>query len=95
MTKGSPIGPHMLHMINLIEKLACLGFMIDHELSIDLVLQSLPHSYSQFVLNFNMNKLEATLPKLKNMLTIANPNLKKDMGHMMVVQKSGTRKKGK
>ena len=46
MTEGSPVGPHDLHMINLIEKLACLGFVMDHELSIDLVLQSLPYSYS-------------------------------------------------
>ena len=83
-----------MHMINLIEKLACLGFVIDHELSIDLVLQSLPHSYSQFMLNFNMNKLETTVPELANMLTSAEPNLKKDKGHVMVISKSRTHKKG-
>ena len=46
MTEGIPFGPHVLHMINLIKKLACLGFVMDHELSINLVLQSLPQSYS-------------------------------------------------
>ena len=46
MTKGSLVGPHVLNMINLIEKLARLDFIMDHELSIDLVLQSLPPSYS-------------------------------------------------
>ena len=41
-----------------------------------------------------MNKLETTLLELANMLTSANPNLKKDKGHVMVVLKSGTNKKG-
>ena len=94
MTEGSPIRSHVLHMINLIKKLVCLGFIMDHELSIDLVLQSLPQSYLQFVLNFNMNKLETTLPELANMLTCAEPNLKKDKGHVMVVSKFGSYKKG-
>ena len=42
-----------------------------------------------------MNKLETTLPELANMLTSLEPNLKKNKGHMMVVSKFGTRKKGK
>ena len=46
MTEDSSVGAHVLKMINLIEKLARLGFVMDHELSIDLVLQSLPPSYS-------------------------------------------------
>ena len=46
MTEGSPVGPHVLHMINPIKKLTHLGFVMDHELSIELVLQSLPQSYS-------------------------------------------------
>ena len=81
-------------MINLIEKLACLGFVMDNKLSIDLVLQFLPHSYLQFVLNFNMNKLETTLPELENILTSVEPNLKKDKGHVMVILKSDAYKKG-
>ena len=65
----------MQYMINLIEKLACLGFVMDHE----------SQSYSQFVLNFNMNKLETTLSKLANMLTSVEPNLKKDKENVMIV----------
>ena len=41
-----------------------------------------------------MNKLETTLPKLVNIFTSAEPNLKKDKGHVMVVSKSGACKKG-
>ena len=41
-----------------------------------------------------MNKLKSTLSELVNMLTSAEPNLKKDKGHVMVVSKSGAHKKG-
>ena len=80
MTEGSLVGPHVLKIINLIKKLAWLGFLMDHELSVDLVLQSLSSIFSQFVLNYNMNKLEASLPELLNMLQSAKPNLKKEKG---------------
>ena len=83
----------MLKMNNLIEKLARLGFLMDYELSVDLVLQSLPPNISQFMLNYNMNKLEASLPKLSNMLQSAEPNLKKEKGKVLVVESSGARKK--
>ena len=52
---------------------------MDHDLSIDLVLQSFFQSYSQFVLNLNVNKLEAAFLELTNMLINAKPNIKKDM----------------
>ncbi|XP_017970501.1 PREDICTED: uncharacterized protein LOC108660729 [Theobroma cacao] len=51
---------------------------MDHDLSIDLVLSSLPESYSQFVLNFNMNKIEVTLSGLLNMLTQAENTIAKE-----------------
>ena len=41
-------------MIGLIEKLEKLGFMLHHQLSVDLILQSLPPSFSNFVMNFNL-----------------------------------------
>ncbi|XP_073104801.1 uncharacterized protein [Elaeis guineensis] len=33
-----------------------------------LILQSLPDSYGQFIMNYYMNKIDATLPELLNML---------------------------
>ena len=38
MAEGIVVGPHVLKMIGLIEKLASLGFIIDHMLNIDLIL---------------------------------------------------------
>src|SRR5262249_54052809 len=78
MTEGSSASAHAVKMLGYIEKLGQLGFVMDHELSIDLVLQSLPESYSQFVLNFYMNKLDANLPELVNMLKTAEPSIHKD-----------------
>nr|XP_027124246.1 uncharacterized protein LOC113740935 [Coffea arabica] len=62
MAEGAPVAPHVLKIIGLIEKLAELGFKMDQELNVDLVLQSLPDSFSQFVMNYQMNNLQHTLP---------------------------------
>lgn len=60
MPEGSLARVHCLKMINVIEKFEKLGFAIDGELSINLVLQFLPDNFSQFVIKFKMNRLEAT-----------------------------------
>ena len=48
-----------------------------HELSIDLILQSLPDSYTSFVLNYQMNKISTTILELVNMLKNAEETVKK------------------
>ena len=88
MKEGDSVQIHVLKMIDLIERLAQLGFVMDHELSVDLVLQSLPTSYAQFVLNFNMNKLEATLPELLNMLRTAENSVSVDKGKTIMMVNS-------
>ena len=94
MAEGSSVSAHVLKMIGFIEKLSSLGFIMDHELSIDLVLQSLPDSYSQFIMNFNMNKIECTLPELLNMLKTVEPNVKASTGHVLAIHSSkGTKRK--
>jgi hypothetical protein len=46
MTRGSLVNTHVLKMIDYIKKLSQLGFVMDHELTINLVLQSLPQNLS-------------------------------------------------
>ena len=46
MSEGSSIQTHVLKMIDLIIWLGQLGFMMDSELSQDLILQSLLDSFS-------------------------------------------------
>ena len=78
MSEGSLMRPHVLKMIGFITRLKQLGWTMDHDLSIDLVLTSLLESYSQFVLNFNMNKIETTLLGLLNMLAQAEKTIVKE-----------------
>ena len=94
MAEGTQVGPHVLKMIGYIEKLATLGFMMDFELSIDLILQSLPDSFSQFVMNFNMNNMERTLSQLMNMLKTAEADMKKSKP-VLLVGAGGAKGKGK
>ncbi|XP_017621194.1 uncharacterized protein LOC108465370 [Gossypium arboreum] len=68
MVEGSPVGTHVLKMIGYIESLEKLGFPLGVELATDVILQLLPDSFSQFVLNFSLNKINKTLPQLLNML---------------------------
>ena len=86
---------HVLKMIDLITRLGQLGFVMDGELNQDLILQSLPDSFSQFVLNFHMNKLNTSLPELLNMLKTAESHSKGDKAQVLLVdRKKQAMKKG-
>ena len=78
MVESSSVQSHVLKMIEWIERLAVLGVELPVEMSTDLILQSLPDSFSQFIVNFNMNKIQTSLPELLNMLTTAEGNLQKE-----------------
>ncbi|XP_019432930.1 PREDICTED: uncharacterized protein LOC109339857 [Lupinus angustifolius] len=62
------VGPHVLKMISLLEQLEKLGCKLGKELSQDLILQSLPDSFSLFIVNFNMNKMDRDLHEMLHML---------------------------
>ncbi|CAA0806714.1 Unknown protein, partial [Striga hermonthica] len=64
MTAGSSVHDHGLKMIALIERLSSLGVIMDNELYVDLLLQSLPPSFDSFAVNFNMHNMETSLPEL-------------------------------
>ncbi|KAK8686459.1 hypothetical protein V6N13_125484 [Hibiscus sabdariffa] len=72
-----------------------LGFHLKDELAIDVVLQSLPDSFNQFVLNFNMNEINKTLPQLLGMLRTVEGNMKKSGSKsiLMVREAKGKEKK--
>ena len=48
--KEGSVSGHVLKMIGHIEKLANLGFIVDHEICQDLILQSLPKEFSNFIM---------------------------------------------
>ena len=68
---------HALKMYENIERLNQLGYWMDFELSVDLVLASLPDSFAQFVLDYKMNYIMFTIPKLINFLKTAKGKLAK------------------
>ncbi|KAK8986907.1 hypothetical protein V6N11_055224 [Hibiscus sabdariffa] len=82
-------------MIGYIQALEKLGFPLNIELAIDVVLQSLPDSFNQFVLNFNMNEINKTLPQLLGMLRTAESNMKEggSKSILMVHEAKGKAKK--
>jgi len=64
MVEGSSVNDHALKMIWHIEELARLNLIMDNKLAMDLIIKSLPNSFSSFVQNFNMHKMEKTLTEL-------------------------------
>ena len=96
LARGSPVSPHVLKMKSYFEELTRLGLNIDQELAIDLILQSLPDTFDQFVINYNMNGLEKSIPELHGMLQTAEDNISKPTTNVLMVQKGkGMKKKGK
>ncbi|XP_073271522.1 uncharacterized protein [Primulina huaijiensis] len=77
LRERASVHEHGVRKIGLIEKLVGLNFVIPYKLSTDILLLSLPSSFDGFVVNFNMNKLEASLEKLVNILTIYEATIKK------------------
>ena len=61
---------HALYMYEYIERLNLLGYWMDFELSIDLIMASLLDSFTQFVFDYRMNNIVSTIPKLVNLLKI-------------------------
>ncbi len=95
LAEGSPVSPHVLKMMGYIENLNRLGYPLSKELATDIILQSLPISYHQFILNFNMNGLEKSMTELHGMLKTAEQNLRKPNDVLLVKKETNFKKKGK
>ncbi|KAK8675043.1 hypothetical protein V6N13_033116 [Hibiscus sabdariffa] len=93
MSEESPVGAHVIKMMGYIQALEKLGFPLNDELAIDVVLQLLPDSFNQFILNFNMNEINKTLPQLLGMLRTAESNIKRGGSKSILMVREA--KKGK
>ena len=71
MTEGTSVRKHFLRMISYLNTLKVLGVDIDEESQTNMILQSLPKSFKEFRLNYNMNKKIYTLSELMNELVAA------------------------
>ena len=72
--EGTYVMQYALNMYELIERLNQLGYCIDFELSVDLILSSLLDSFAQFVLDYKKNNIMSAIPNLINLLKIAEGN---------------------
>ena len=71
MTESTPMREHCLKMISNLNTLEVLGVDIDGESQVDMILQLLPKSFKEFILNYNMNKKIYSLSELMNELVVA------------------------
>ena len=66
MAESTSVREHFLRMISNLNTLEVLGADIDGESKVDMILHSLPKSFEEFRLNYNMNKKIYSLYKLIN-----------------------------
>ncbi|XP_042059469.1 uncharacterized protein LOC121803970 [Salvia splendens] len=81
---GSKVSEHVLKMIGLIERLASIGTVLPTNVSTNLILQSLPSSFENFIVNFNMNNTKVGLPELHNRLKTYESSTAKVKSVLMV-----------
>ncbi|VFQ80999.1 unnamed protein product [Cuscuta campestris] len=93
LTVGNPVGPHVLKIIGYVQTLEKLSFELKTELATDLILQSLPELYKQFVVNYEMHELDKPLQELLKMLQTAEESLKKGKGNFVLLVQEGKGKK--
>lgn len=76
MFEGTPVKDHVIKMMGFINELEILGADMDSQSQIDMILSSLPESFNQYVLNYNMNNLNLSLTELMKSLQGAEELIK-------------------
>ncbi|KAK1626911.1 hypothetical protein QYE76_001226 [Lolium multiflorum] len=95
MEERSSVSEHMFAMSGHAKKLSDLGMMIPNQLGNHRVLQSLPPSYKNIVMNYNMQNMNKDLPELFSMLKSAEVEIKKENQVLMVNKTTSFKKQGK
>ena len=68
MEENSSVSEHILKISGLHNRLSQLGMNLPDEAVVDRILQSLPPSFKSFVLNFNMQGMEMSIPEVSRIL---------------------------
>ncbi|GKD69670.1 hypothetical protein Tco_1323760, partial [Tanacetum coccineum] len=76
---GASIYAFVLEMKGYFDTLESLNMVFDAELSINIILSSLPADYNQFVLSYQMNGKETSIMKLYSLLQTAEQGIKIDV----------------
>jgi hypothetical protein len=92
MDEHSSVSEHVVKMSGYIQRLKALDSKITDELAIDRLLQSLPPSYTGFVLNYNMQGMSKSISELFAMLKSVEVEIKKEHNVLMVNKTTDFRK---
>ena len=84
MEENSSVSQHILRMSGYHNHLTQLGVNLSDDSVIDRVLQSLPPIYKGFVMNYNIQGMDKTIPELFAMLKAAEVEIKKEHQVLMV-----------
>ncbi|KAL0427759.1 UNVERIFIED_CONTAM: hypothetical protein Slati_2950700 [Sesamum latifolium] len=96
MIEGSSVREHGVMMLSLVEKLKDLHVDFEEEKTyIDVILQLLPPSFDQIIINYNMNGLEESLHELINMFVQYEATIEKSAPLVLVGEASTSKAKGK
>ena len=95
MEDSSSVGEHILRMSGYHNHLTRLGVNLPVDCVIDRVLQSLPPSYKGFVMNYNMQGMDKTIPELFAMLKAAGVEIKKEHQVLMVNKTTSFKKRAR
>src|SRR5215216_3987785 len=95
MEENSSASEHILRISGYHNHLTQLGVTLPDDSVIVRVLQSLPPSYKSFVMNYNMQGMDKTIPKLFAMLKAMEVEIKKEHQVLMVKKTTSFMKKGK
>jgi hypothetical protein len=93
LADGSPVSPHVIKMMGYIDTLDKLCCELKDDMATDVILQSLPARYEPFIMNFHMNGMEKTIAELHGILKTADDSIKKNLNHVMMVQKEKKKRK--
>ena len=95
MEENSSVSEHILKMSGYYNHLNQLGVELPDDCVIDRVLQSLPPSYTGFMMDYNMQGMEKTILELFAMLKAAEVEIKKEHQVLMINKTTSFKKMGK
>ena len=95
MEENRSTSEHVLRLSGYYNRLNQVGVNLPDKIMIDRVLQSLPPSYKGFVMNYNMQGMDKTIPELFAMLKAAEVEIKKEHQVLMVNKTTSFKKRAR
>jgi gag-polypeptide of LTR copia-type len=85
MTEEASVSAHVQKLMRLMEQLEKMGSTMDLQLSTDLIMHSLPLSFSMFIMNYNMAGVIKSLNELHYMLSTVDTSIRRAPDMLAVI----------